>query len=117
MKGIAAKQDKLTRRHSKIRSRVSGTAVRPRLSVYKSNRYIAAQLIDDEAGTTLVSGTTKEFIKEKGKVSAAKRLGLELASRAKAKGISAVVFDRGGFRFIGRVAAVAEGAREGGLTF
>lgn len=117
MKGIAAKQNKLTRRHNKIRARLSGTAARPRLSVYKSNRYIAAQLIDDEKQTTIVSGTTKEFVKEGNKVAASKRLGLELASRAKAKGITTVVFDRGGFRFTGRVAAVAEGAREGGLTF
>lgn len=117
MKGIAAKQNKLTRRHNKIRARLSGTAARPRLSVYKSNRFIVAQLIDDEKGSTLVAGSTAEFMKEGTKVKAAKRLGLELASRAKAKQISAVVFDRGGFRFAGRVAAVAEGAREGGLTF
>lgn len=117
MKGIAAKQNKLERRHSKIRARLSGTAARPRLSVYKSNRFIVAQLIDDEAGKTLVAGSTAEFMKEGTKVAAAKRLGLELASRAKAKKIEAVVFDRGGFRFAGRVAAVAEGAREGGLTF
>lgn len=117
MKGIAAKQNKLERRHRKIRARLSGTAARPRLSVYKSNRFIVAQLIDDEAGTTLVAGSTAEFMKEGTKVAAAKRLGLELASRAKEKKIEAVVFDRGGFRFAGRVAAVAEGAREGGLTF
>ncbi len=117
MKGIAVKQNKLTRRHNKIRARISGTAARPRLSVYKSNRYMVAQLVDDEAQTTLVAGSTKEFVKEANKVSASKRLGTEIAARAKAKGISTVVFDRGGFRFIGRVAALAEGAREGGLAF
>lgn len=103
------------RRHARIRAKVAGSAQRPRLAIYKSNRYIHAQLIDDGAGTTLVSGSTKEFAKEK-KMSGASKLGAEIAKRAKEKGISSAVFDRGGFRYTGRVAAVAEAAREAGLT-
>ncbi len=104
------------RRHNRIRAKVSGTAERPRLAVFKSNRYLAAQLIDDEAGRTLASGSTKEMPKDK-KTDAAKKLGLELAKRAKAAGITKVVFDRGGFRYTGRVATLAEAARAGGLEF
>ena len=104
------------RRHSRIRARLSGTAKRPRLAVYKSNRYVHAQLVDDEKGVTLVSGSTLEAKKGK-KVDASAWLGEELAKRAKDRGISAVVFDRGGFRYTGRVAAVAEAARAGGLKF
>ncbi|MDE1925037.1 MAG: 50S ribosomal protein L18 [Patescibacteria group bacterium] len=109
------------RRHKRIRAKVIGTAARPRLSVYKSNRYLHAQIIDDATGKTLVSGSTKAPAKEKSKqakkMDAAKALGLELAKRAKAAGISAVVFDRGGFRYVGRVATLADAAREGGLKF
>lgn len=102
-------------RHKRIRARVSGTAERPRLSIYKSNRYIHAQLIDDEAGKTVLALSTKEM---KGtKTESAKALGSELAKLAKGKKLEAVVFDRGGFRYTGRIAAVAEGAREGGLIF
>lgn len=104
------------RRHNRIRAKVAGTAARPRLSVYKSNRYLHAQLIDDAAGKTLVAGSTKEMPKEK-KMDGAKWLGGELAKRAKGKGIETVVFDRGGFRYTGRVAALAEAARSGGLKF
>jgi len=93
-----------------------GTAARPRLSVYKSNRYIHAQIIDDTAGKTLVAGSTKE-IKGAKKVDAAEALGAELAKKAKAAGIEAVVFDRGGFRYTGRVAVLADAARKGGLAF
>ncbi len=103
-------------RHKRIRSRIKGTAERPRISIYKSNRYIHAQLVDDEAGKTLLSFSTKEFAKGT-KTNASKLLGAELAKQAKAVGIVKAVFDRGGFRFTGRVAAVASGAREGGLVF
>lgn len=104
------------RRHNRIRAKLSGTPARPRLAVFKSNRYLHAQIIDDAAGKTLVAGSTKEMGKDK-KMEASKKLGLELAKRAKAAGITAVVFDRGGFRYTGRVATLAEAAREGGLQF
>ncbi len=113
----------LQRRHNRIRAKVAGTPTRPRLCVYKSNRYLHAQVIDDEAGKTLVAGSTKEFNNPDakkvgaGKMDAAKKLGLELAKRAKAAGITKVVFDRGGFRYTGRVATLAEAARAGGLEF
>jgi large subunit ribosomal protein L18 len=109
------------RRHKRIRAKVIGSTERPRLSVYKSNRYLHAQIIDDSTGKTLASGSTKDVAKEKKsqtkKMDAAKLLGLELAKRAKAIGINAVVFDRGGFRYTGRVATLADAAREGGLKF
>lgn len=95
------------RRHKRIRAKVIGTKERPRLSVYKSNRYMEAQLIDDSAGRTLLSG----------KMDDAAKLGKDIATRAKAAGIKAVVFDRGGFRYTGRIAVLAEAAREGGLKF
>lgn len=117
MKGIAIKQEKLARRHGKIRSRVVGTVERPRLSVYKSNKYIIAQIIDDTKGATVLAGNTKDFAKKGNKVDAAKLLGADLATRAKAAGITSVVFDRGGFRYTGRIAALAEAARAGGLVF
>ena len=117
MKGIAIKQEKLARRHGKIRSRVIGSASRPRLSVYKSNKYILAQIIDDAKGATLLAGTTKDFATKGNKVDTAKLLGADLATRAKAAGITQVVFDRGGFRYTGRVSMLAEAAREGGLKF
>ncbi|MDE2213280.1 MAG: 50S ribosomal protein L18 [Patescibacteria group bacterium] len=104
------------KRHARIRARVQGTLERPRLSVYKSNRYIHAQVIDDTAGKTIISGSTQEKPKDK-KTDAAVWLGGEIAKRAKAKDIKSVVFDRGGFRYTGRIAALAEAARKGGLTF
>ncbi len=104
------------RRHARIRAKIAGTAARPRLAVYKSNRYVHAQIIDDEARKTLVAGSTKEFNAGK-KLDSAKKLGEELAKRAKEARISKVVFDRGGFRYTGRVAAVAEAARAAGLEF
>jgi large subunit ribosomal protein L18 len=107
----------LERRHARIRAKVKGTSERPRLAVYKSNRYLHAQIIDDEAGKTLVSGSTKDVSKGAKKMDAAKELGVELAKRAKAAGISTVVFDRGGFRYTGRVSTLADAAREGGLKF
>jgi large subunit ribosomal protein L18 len=105
------------RRHNRIRAKVQGTAARPRLSVYKSNRYLHAQIIDDAAKHTLVAGSTKDLGAKATKMDGAKLLGVELAKRAKAAGISKVVFDRGGFRYTGRVATLAEAARQGGLEF
>jgi len=103
------------RRHSRIRARVIGSSARPRLSVYKSNRYIHAQIIDDAAGKTLVSGSTKTFAAKAKKTDAAEMLGTDIAKRAKDAGITKVVFDRGGFRYIGRIATLAEAARKAGL--
>ena len=106
-------------RHVRVRGKVSGTPERPRLNVFRSNANIYAQLIDDVNGVTLVSANTleKEFEGATGNCEAAKKVGTVLAERAKAKGIEQVVFDRGGYIFHGRVAALAEGAREGGLDF
>ncbi len=111
------------KRHAGIRRKVSGTAARPRLNVFRSNRHIYAQVIDDTIGHTLVGISTldpalrAELQGRTGTVEAARRLGMVLAKRAKAAGITEVVFDRGGYLYHGRVAAVAEGAREGGLKF
>ncbi|MBC7836872.1 50S ribosomal protein L18 [Acetobacteraceae bacterium] len=105
------------RRHARIRARVIGSAERPRLSVYKSNRYLHAQIVDDAAGKTLLAGSTKDVAAKDKKMDAAKKLGLDLAKRAKAAGIEKVVFDRGGFRYTGRIATLATAAREGGLQF
>ena len=107
------------KRHIRVRGKISGTPECPRLNVFRSNANIYAQLIDDVNGVTLVSANTleKEFEGATGNVEAAKKVGLVLAERAKAKGIEDVVFDRGGYIYHGRVAALAEGAREGGLNF
>lgn len=94
-----------------------GIPARPRLSVYKSNRYLHAQIIDDTAGKTLVAGSTKDVAAKQKKMDAAKVLAAELAKRAKAAGITEVVFDRGGFRYTGRIATLAEALRKAGLTF
>lgn len=109
----------LKRRHARIRKHISGTAERPRLVVTRSNRHLVAQIVDDTQGKTLASASTltAEFSGFKGtKVEAAKKVGELVAEKAKAAGISTVVFDRGGRKYTGRVAAVAEGAREGGLA-
>lgn len=111
------------RRHVRVRAKVSGTPMRPRLNVFRSSAHIYAQVIDDLAGTTLVSACDLESeIQERAgeeatKTAKAKAVGQVVAERAKAAGIEAVVFDRGGFLYHGRVKAVAEGAREGGLVF
>ena len=106
-------------RHVRVRGKISGTTERPRLNVFRSNANIYAQIIDDVNGVTLVSANTleKEFEGATGNVDAAKKVGAVLAERAKAKGIEQVVFDRGGYVYHGRVAALAEGAREAGLKF
>ena len=116
------------RRHARVRAKIAGTAERPRLAVYRSNRHIYAQLVDDDAARTLVSASDREIEADadgpgkaqakgrgKGKIAPAKAVGELLADRAKSAGIERVVFDRGGRLFHGRVAALAEGAREKGL--
>ena len=107
------------KRHVRVRGKISGTPERPRLNVFRSNANIYAQIIDDVNGVTLVSANTleKEFEGAAGNCEAAKKIGAVLAERAIAKGINEVVFDRGGYIFHGRVAALAEGAREAGLKF
>ncbi len=107
------------KRHKRVRGKIAGTPERPRLNVFRSNANIYAQIIDDVKGVTLVSASTldKELEGAGGNAEAAKKVGLKLAERALAKGIENVVFDRGGYIYHGRVAALAEGAREGGLKF
>ena len=107
------------KRHARVRGKISGTAERPRLSVFRSESNIYAQIIDDVAGNTLCSASTVEkgFEGNGGNVEAAKKIGETIAKRALEKGIENVVFDRGGYIYHGRVAALAEGAREGGLKF
>ena len=110
------------RRQRRIRMKISGTAERPRLNVFRSLEHIYAQLIDDEAGKTLVSASTldkglRDELSKKNKKEQAKAVGEAIAERAKDAGIETVVFDRGGFIYHGRVKALAEGAREGGLKF
>jgi large subunit ribosomal protein L18 len=111
-----------TRRHSRVRKNLAGSAERPRLNVFRSLSGIYAQVIDDSAGNTLVSASTvdrdlREKMKGLKKAEQAKLVGQTVAERAKSKGIEAVVFDRGGYRYSGRVKALADGAREGGLQF
>ena len=107
------------RRHQRVRGKISGTAERPRLSVFRSENNIYAQIIDDVAGSTLCSASTVEkgFEGNGGNCEAAKKIGAAIAERALQKGIEEVVFDRGGYIYHGRVQALAEGAREGGLKF
>ncbi|MEY2582418.1 MAG: large subunit ribosomal protein [Ilumatobacteraceae bacterium] len=108
-------------RHRRVRKKIQGTAARPRLAVFRSNKHLSLQLIDDEAGRTVASASTAEgAMRAEGSgatVAAATRLGQLLAERAKAAGVNQVVFDRGGFLYHGRVAAVAAAAREAGLEF
>ena len=106
-------------RHQRVRKKVRGTATRPRLSVFRSSRHVYAQLIDDVHGHTLVAASTMETGARggaTGTVDAAKSVGQRLGERAQTAGITSVVFDRGGFRYHGRVAAVADGARDAGLA-
>ena len=112
---------KLKRRkriHGRIRKKIQGTAERPRLNIYRSNRFIYAQLIDDTAGTTLASASSFEgaVANDGNKSDQAKEVGKLIAERAKAAGIDRVLFDRGGYLYHGRVKSLAEGAREGGLN-
>ena len=102
-------------RHKRLRSKISGTATTPRLAVYRSNKFVYAQLIDDEAGKTIASADSR---KEKGsRLESAKAVGTEIAKKAKAAKIESVVFDRGGFQYAGVIASLADAAREGGLKF
>ena len=107
------------RRHRRVRGKISGTAARPRLDVFRSAKHIYAQVIDDEQGVTLASASSmdKDFNAYGGNIEAAKKVGQLVAERAKAKGIEEVVFDRGGYIYHGRVQALADAAREGGLKF
>lgn len=110
------KTTKRIRRHARVRSQISGTATRPRLAVYRSNKYLSAQLIDDVAEKTLVAVSSKTA-SGKTFTDRATEAGKEMATKAQKAGITDVLFDRGGFRYTGRVAAFADGARDGGLNF
>jgi large subunit ribosomal protein L18 len=115
---VLTKPQQRLRRRRRVRARIRGNAERPRLSVYRSNRGVFAQLIDDDAGRTLASVSwTEDELRKLGSMEQAKRVGALLAERGKAAGVETCVFDRGGYRFHGRIAAIAEGAREGGLKF
>ena len=115
---VLTKPQRRLRRRRRVRARIRGSADRPRLSVYRSNRGVFAQLIDDDAGRTVASASwTESELRKLDSMEQAKRAGQLLAERAKAAGVESCVFDRGGYRFHGRVAAIAEGAREGGLKF
>jgi large subunit ribosomal protein L18 len=108
---------KLFRRHNKIRTKIAGTAECPRLNVFRSNKGMYLQLIDDTLGTTILSVDGKELKTKGTKTEKSLALGQEIAKRALAKNISRIVFDRGGYKYHGRVKAVADGARLGGLNF
>jgi len=118
----AKRVESRARRHRRVRARIAGTAARPRLNVFRSLSNIYVQLIDDQRGVTLASASTidaelKASLGGKKKSEQAKLVGAAIAERAKARGITRVVFDRGGYKYHGRVKAVADGAREGGLEF
>jgi large subunit ribosomal protein L18 len=115
---VATKPKKRLRRRRRVRAKVRGSAERPRLSVFRSNRGVNVQVIDDVAGSTLAAvNWTEADVKGLQSMEQAKRVGELIAERAKAAGVENVVFDRGGYRYHGRVKALAEGAREGGLRF
>jgi large subunit ribosomal protein L18 len=115
---LKTKPQSRLRRRRRVRAKVRGSAERPRLSVFRSNRGIQAQVIDDVTGHTLAAvNWTEDDLKSLKSMDQAKRAGELLAERAKAAGVESVVFDRGGYRYHGRVKALADGAREGGLTF
>ncbi len=115
------KHEARVRRHRRVRKKVEGTPERPRLAVFRSNKHLVLQVIDDDAGRTLAAASSTEADQRSlgtgSTVDAATRLGELIAERAKAAGVEAVVFDRGGNRYMGRVAALADGAREAGLKF
>ena len=115
---IQSRPTKRLKRRRRVRAKITGTAERPRISVFRSNRGVFAQLIDDDAGRTLASvNWTEADLRDLKRMEQAKRAGELLAERAKAAGVETAVFDRGGYRYHGRVQALAEGAREGGLIF
>ncbi len=113
-----SKADSRVIRHARVRKKITGTAERPRLAVYRSLKHISVQLIDDTQGLTLCSASSLEKeLKAKGNAGGAKAVGEAVAKRAQEKGVKSVVFDRGGFRYTGRVASLAAGARDAGLEF
>ena len=115
---VATRPAKRLRRRRRVRAKITGTAERPRISVFRSNRGVFAQLIDDTSGRTLAAvNWTEDDLKTLPRMEQATRAGALLAERAKAAGVESAVFDRGGYRYHGRVKALAEGAREAGLTF
>jgi large subunit ribosomal protein L18 len=115
---VATRPAKRLRRRRRVRAKITGTAERPRISVFRSNRGVFAQLIDDTSGRTLAAvNWTEDDLKTLPRMEQATRAGALLAERAKAAGVDTAVFDRGGYRYHGRVKALAEGAREAGLTF
>ena len=122
MSSLAKRQAARLKRKVRVRKKITGTSERPRLNVFKSARHMYAQLIDDTAGATLVAVSTvtegvDEGLKYTGNIEAARKIGAEIAKKALAQNISSVVFDRNGFLYHGRVKALAEAARENGLTF
>jgi large subunit ribosomal protein L18 len=115
---VLTKPERRLKRRRRVRAKVRGTAERPRISVFRSNRGICAQLIDDDAGRTIAAVNWIEpELRPLGGADQARRVGALLAERAKSAGVHTAVFDRGGYRYHGRVQALAEGAREGGLVF
>ncbi|MEA2157739.1 MAG: large subunit ribosomal protein [Solirubrobacteraceae bacterium] len=115
---VLTRPQKRLRRRRRVRAKVRGTADRPRISVFRSNRGISAQLVDDDGGRTVAAvAWTEAELRKLERMEQAKRAGLLLAERARAAGAESVVFDRGGYKYHGRVRALAEGAREGGLSF
>lgn len=116
MKATQINTEKRLRRHNRIRARVSGTAERPRLAVFRSNKYVYTQIIDDTKGNTLVAASSQD-LKKGTMAEKALETGKAIAIKAKEKGITTVVFDRGGFLYRGKIEAIATGAREGGLIF
>ena len=119
MSGQHNKYERRAIRRHRIRKRITGSAERPRLSVFRSGKHIYAQIIDDLRGATIVAASSREALgpKQSGKISVCTEVGKRLAERAKEKGVSRVAFDRGGYRYHGRVKALADGARAGGLEF
>ena len=115
---VATRPSKRLKRRRRVRAKVTGTAERPRISVFRSNRGVFAQLIDDASGRTLAAVSwTEDELKSLKRMDQARKAGELLAERAKAAGVETAVFDRGGYQYHGRVKALAEGAREGGLIF
>lgn len=113
-----SRQQARDRRHTRVRKRVRGTAERPRLAVYRSNRYIYAQIIDDTLGNTIAAASSQEAeLRGSLNIGTAAKVGALLGGRAKAAGVSTVVFDRGGYKYHGKVKALADAAREAGLEF
>ncbi len=113
--GVETRRQSRERRHSRVREKIRGSAARPRLAVFRSLTHIYAQLVDDDAGRTLAAASSKEAKDKSKRIDSAKSVGTLLADRAKQKGVTEVVFDRGGYRYHGRVKALADGVREAGV--